>query len=47
MKHISIEGFDGVGKTTISNIVAKELGFKFIENHFMNCLMKVILLMSI
>lgn len=26
MKHISIEGFDGVGKTTISNIVAKELG---------------------
>lgn len=31
MKHISIEGFDGVGKTTISNIVAKELGFKFIE----------------
>ena len=31
MKHISIEGFDGVGKTTISNIVAKQLGFKFIE----------------
>lgn len=29
--HISIEGIDGVGKTTFANLVAKELGFIFVE----------------
>ncbi len=29
--HIAIEGVDGVGKTTISQIVAKRLNFKFVE----------------
>jgi thymidylate kinase len=31
MKHISIEGFDGVGKTTICNLLSKKLGYEFIE----------------
>lgn len=29
--HIAIEGMDGVGKTTVSKILAKKLNFKFIE----------------
>ena len=29
--HISIEGFDGVGKTTTSQILAKKLGFELVE----------------
>lgn len=31
MNHISIEGFDGVGKTTICNLLAVKLGYEFIE----------------
>jgi len=29
--HISIEGFDGVGKTTASCLLAEKLGFEFVE----------------
>lgn len=29
--HISIEGIDGVGKTTFATLVSKALGFKFVE----------------
>jgi len=29
--HISIEGFDGVGKTTISQLLAKRLEFELVE----------------
>ncbi|MFW5889412.1 MAG: deoxynucleoside kinase [Bacillota bacterium] len=29
--HISIEGFDGVGKSTVSKLLAKKLGFAFVE----------------
>jgi len=31
MNHISIEGFDGVGKTTICKLLSKKLGYQFIE----------------
>lgn len=31
MHHISIEGMDGVGKTTTCQLLAKKLGYKFIE----------------
>ncbi len=31
MIHISIEGMDGVGKTSTSKLVAGKLGFKFVE----------------
>lgn len=31
MNHISIEGFDGVGKTTICKLLSKKLGYRFIE----------------
>lgn len=31
MRHISIEGMDGVGKTTLSNRIAEKLGYKFVE----------------
>ena len=31
MIHISIEGFDGVGKTTICNLLSEKLGYEFIE----------------
>lgn len=31
MNHISIEGMDGVGKTTICNLLAKKLGYTFVE----------------
>ena len=29
--HIAIEGMDGVGKTTVSNLLAKKLNFKLVE----------------
>lgn len=29
--HISIEGFDGVGKTTICQLLAERLGYQFVE----------------
>jgi thymidylate kinase len=29
--HISIEGFDGIGKTTAATLLAKRLGFTFVE----------------
>lgn len=29
--HISIEGFDGVGKTTVSRLLAERLGFELVE----------------
>ena len=31
MNHISIEGMDGVGKTTVCNLLAKKLGYTFVE----------------
>lgn len=31
MNHISIEGMDGVGKSTTCNLLAKKLGYKFVE----------------
>jgi len=31
MKHISIEGMDGVGKSTTCNLLADRLGYKFVE----------------
>ena len=31
MKHLSIEGMDGVGKTTICKMVAEKLGYTFVE----------------
>ena len=31
MNHLSIEGFDGVGKTTTARLVADKLGYLFIE----------------
>lgn len=35
--HISIEGFDGIGKTTICKLIAELLGYKFVEKplHFL------------
>lgn len=34
MKHISIEGMDGVGKTTVCRLLAENLGFEFVEKPF-------------
>ncbi|SRR5690554_3258811 len=31
MRHISIEGMDGVGKTTICEMLAEQLGYQFVE----------------
>lgn len=31
MNHISIEGMDGVGKSTTCNLLARKLGYKFVE----------------
>ncbi len=31
MKHISIEGMDGVGKSTTCQLLAEKLGYKFVE----------------
>lgn len=31
MNHISIEGMDGVGKSTTCKLLAKKLGYKFVE----------------
>ncbi len=31
MNHISIEGMDGVGKSTTCNLLAKKLGYKLVE----------------
>ena len=36
--HISIEGFDGVGKSTVSKILAERLGFRFVEKPLKNLL---------
>ena len=33
MQHIAIEGMDGVGKTTASKLLAKRLGYKFIDKN--------------
>lgn len=35
--HISIEGFDGVGKTTICRLLTEKLGYEFVEKplHFL------------
>lgn len=33
MKHISIEGMDGVGKTTTCRLLAKRLGFRFVDKN--------------
>ena len=33
MIHIAIEGMDGVGKTTTSKILAKKLGYKYVEKN--------------
>ena len=36
-RHISIEGFDGIGKTTTCQLLAKALGYEFVEKplHFL------------
>lgn len=31
MKHLSIEGMDGIGKSTTCTLLAKRLGYKFVE----------------
>lgn len=31
MNHISIEGMDGVGKSTTCKILAERLGYEFVE----------------
>ncbi len=36
IKHIAIEGFDGVGKTTLCNLLSKDLNLRFIEKPFKN-----------
>ena len=36
MKHISIEGMDGVGKTTICNLLAQATGYTFITRDIAN-----------
>lgn len=36
MQHIAIEGMDGVGKTTASKLLAKRLGYKFIDKTCVN-----------
>lgn len=33
MKHISIEGMDGVGKSTTCKLLAERLGYKFVEKN--------------
>ena len=33
MRHIAIEGMDGVGKTTASKLLAEKLGYKFIDKN--------------
>ena len=33
MRHISIEGMDGVGKTTTCKLLAEKLGYKFIDKN--------------
>ena len=33
-KHIAIEGMDGVGKSTVCQLLANRLGYKFIEKPF-------------
>ena len=33
MQHIAIEGMDGVGKSTASKLLAKRLGYKFIDKN--------------
>lgn len=33
MQHIAIEGMDGVGKTTASKLLAKRLGYQFIDKN--------------
>ena len=33
MQHIAIEGMDGVGKTTASKLLAKKIGYTFVEKN--------------
>ena len=33
MKHIAIEGMDGVGKTTTSRLLAEKLGYEYVEKN--------------
>ena len=33
MTHISIEGMDGVGKTTVCRLLAKRLGYEFVDKN--------------
>lgn len=33
MQHIAIEGMDGVGKTTVSKLLAERLGYKFVDKN--------------
>ena len=33
MKHIAIEGMDGVGKTTVGKLLAQKLGYEFIDKN--------------
>ncbi len=33
MKHIAIEGMDGVGKTTTSRLLAERLGYEYVEKN--------------
>ena len=33
MNHISIEGMDGVGKTTTCRLLAEKLGYEFVDKN--------------
>lgn len=42
MRHIAIEGMDGVGKTTTARMLAARLGYRYIEKICMNSLTRTI-----
>ena len=46
--HISVEGLDGVGKTTVCSLLSKEIDFEYIEKPlrylFDNKMVKIMIL---